>query len=127
RHRSLIDARDLLVAGRPPVGFARIDEVDGHAHLEQLSVLPGHMRRGIGTGLLEAACAWAVEHSFREITLCTFAEPDWNAPFFAQRGFVLVSELTPGLEELRDWERSIGLDALGRRVVMRRALLVRSA
>lgn len=121
-HETLDDARLLLVAGRPPVGFARVDEVDGHAHLEQISVLPGHMRRGIGTALLEQACAWAVEQGYRAMTVCTFGDVEWNAPYYAKRGFVPLAQLTPGLAELRDWERDIGLDAIGRRVVMRREL-----
>ena len=125
-HESVSDARVLLVAGRPAVGFARIDEVDGHAHLEQLSVLPGHMRRGVGSALLEAACDWSAEQGYRAMTLCTFAEIEWNAPFYAKRGFVPLAQLTPGLKELRDWERDIGLDAVGRRVVMRRELPPRS-
>ncbi|HEY7046782.1 MAG TPA: GNAT family N-acetyltransferase [Jatrophihabitantaceae bacterium] len=121
-HERLDEARLLLVAGRPPVGFARVDEVDGRAHLEQISVLPGHMRRGIGTALLEAAAGWAVEHGYRAMTVCTFGDVEWNAPYYAKRGFVPLAQLTPGLAELRDWERDIGLDAIGRRVVMRREL-----
>jgi GNAT superfamily N-acetyltransferase len=121
-HETVDDAVLLLVAGRPPVGFARVDEVDGHAHLEQISVLPGYMRRGIGTALLEAACTWAVERGYRAMTVCTFGDVDWNAPYYAKRGFVPLAQLTPGLKELRDWERDIGLDVLGRRVVMRREL-----
>jgi len=121
-HEWVSDARLVLVAGRPPVGFARIDEVDGHAHLEQLSVLPGHMRRGVGSLLLDAACEWATEHGYRAMTLCTFGDVEWNAPFYARRGFVPLAQLTPGLKELRDWERDIGLDEVGRRVVMRRDL-----
>jgi GNAT superfamily N-acetyltransferase len=121
-HESLAEAGVLLVAGRPMVGFARVDEVDGQAHLEQLSVLPGHMRRGIGTALLDAARVWAVEHGYRAMTVCTFAELHWNGPFYAKRGFVPLDELGPGLKERRDWERDIGLDDLGRRVVMRRDL-----
>lgn len=121
-HESVSDALVLLVAGRPPVGFARVDEVDGRAHLEQLSVLPGHMRRGVGSALLDAACSWAVQRGFSAMTLCTFADLEWNAPFYAKRGFVPLAQLTPGLKELRDWERDIGLDALGKRIVMRREL-----
>jgi len=60
------------------------------------------------------------------MTLCTFAEIEWNAPFYAKRGFVPLAQLTPGLKELRDWERDIGLDAVGRRIVMRRELPRRS-
>jgi hypothetical protein len=33
-----------------------------------------------------------------------------------------VTELGPGMAELRDWECAIGLDQVGRRIVMRRAL-----
>lgn len=114
----------LLVAGRPPVGFARIDVVDDGAHLESISVLPGHMRRGVGTELLEAACAWAAAEGHGHITLCTFADVVWNGPFYARHGFVVVPEVqwTPGLAELRAQEAQAGLDALGPRVVMRREL-----
>jgi ribosomal protein S18 acetylase RimI-like enzyme len=45
----------ILVAGTPPVGFARVDELGGQAHLEQLSVQPDFGRRGIGRSLVEAA------------------------------------------------------------------------
>ncbi len=121
-HPPIGDARAVLVAGRPAVGFARVDEVDGQAHLEQLFVLPGHMRRGVGSSLLEASCAWAAGHGYRAMTLCTFADVEWNAPFYVKRGFEPMTTLTPGLNELRDWERNLGLDMLGTRVVMRREL-----
>jgi GNAT superfamily N-acetyltransferase len=115
-------ARVVLVAGRPPIGFAQVDELGGLAHLAELDVIPSRMREGIGSALLEAACAWSREHGYRAITLTTFADVPWNAPFYAARGFVEVRELTPELAEVRDWERARGLDALGRRVAMRREL-----
>jgi ribosomal protein S18 acetylase RimI-like enzyme len=118
----LHEAKAVFVAGRPAVGFVRVDEVDGLAHIEELAVLPGRMREGIGTALLEAACAWAEGHGYPAVTLITFADVDWNAPFYAARGFVPVEQITPGLAELRDWERAVGLDAVGRRIVMRREL-----
>ena len=119
---SLRDAAAVLVAGRPVVGFARVDIVDGLAHLEQVSVLPEHSRTEIGSELVEAACRWALEQGFRAMTLITFADVAWNAPFYAARGFREIDRLTPGLAELRDWERDLGLDRVGRRVVMRRDL-----
>lgn len=115
-------AQAIFVAGRPPVGFVRVDEVDGLAHVEELAVLPGSMRRGIGTRLLERACEWAGTRGYPAITLITFADVAWNAPFYAARGFTESADLTPGLERLRDGERTAGLDAVGRRIVMRRAL-----
>jgi GNAT superfamily N-acetyltransferase len=119
---SLRSAAVVLVVDRPPIGFARVDVVDGLAHLEQLSVLPEHSRCGFGTALVEAACRWAVDRGFPAMTLITFSDVPWNAPFYASLGFVPIEDLTPGLVELRDWEHDLGLDRIGRRVVMRRDL-----
>jgi GNAT superfamily N-acetyltransferase len=121
-HEQIHEARIVLAAGRPAVGFARVDEVDGLAHLEQLSVVPSQMRRGIGAALVEAACAWARERGYAAMTLTTFAEIEWNAPFLAQHGFAITESCGPELAELLDWERDLGLERLGRRVVMRREL-----
>jgi GNAT superfamily N-acetyltransferase len=117
-----VTARAILVIGDPPVGFARLDEVGGLAHLEELDVLPGSMRAGLGTRLVDAACDWAREHGYPAITLITFRDVAWNGPFYAKRGFVETTEVSPGLAALRDHERDIGLDEVGTRVVMRREL-----
>ena len=119
---ALTDAKMIFVVGRPPVGYVQLDEVDGLAHVQEIAVLPSHMRRGLGIALLDAACAWAGEHGYPAVTLCTYAEVPWNGPFYARRGFVELEELTPGLVVLRDWERDSGLDDLGPRFVMRRQL-----
>ena len=119
---ALHDAKAVFVASRPPVGYVRVDEVDGLAHIEGLAVIPGQMRTGIGSGLLEAACEWAAAHGYPAVTLITFADVPWNAPFYRERGFVPVDTLTPELAELRDWEHAVGLDEVGPRVVMRREL-----
>lgn len=118
----LHESRAVFVAGRPPVAFVQVDEVDGVAHVQEIAVLPSHMRQGLGSALLDAACAWARSAGYPAITLTTYAEVPWNAPFYAARGFVGLDELTPELAELRDWERDIGLDEVGRRIAMRREL-----
>jgi GNAT superfamily N-acetyltransferase len=112
----------VFVVGRPPVGFVQVGNVDGLAHVQELAVLPASMRKGIGSALLGAACDWARGAGYAAITLTTYADVAWNAPFYAARGFRELAELTPGLVELRDWERDIGLDAMGRRLAMRREL-----
>lgn len=119
---ALHESRAVFVAGDPPVGFVQLDEVDGNAHVQELAVLPSHMRQGLGSALLDAACEWARENGYAAITLTTYAEVAWNAPFYEARGFVELEELTPELLEIRDWERDVGLDAIGRRVAMRRDL-----
>jgi GNAT superfamily N-acetyltransferase len=118
----LATARFVLVAGSPPVGFARIEEIDGAAHLEQMSVSPEYARKGMGGALLEGACEWAAGAGYPAITLITFAKVPWNAPFYRRHGFVPIVELTPGLRKARAHEAELGLDALGTRVVMRRRL-----
>ncbi|TAM86723.1 MAG: GNAT family N-acetyltransferase [Jatrophihabitans sp.] len=115
-------ARAVFVHGRPPDGFVQVDEVDGLAHVQELAVLPGQMRLGHGSALLEAACAWARDHGYEAITLTTYADVPWNAPFYAARGFAATAALGPEMAELRDRERAVGLDGVGTRVVMRRAL-----
>jgi GNAT superfamily N-acetyltransferase len=119
---ALHDAKAVFVAGKPAVAFVQVDEVGGVAHVQELAVLPAHMRQGLGSALLDTACKWARAAGYPAITLTTYAEVPWNAPFYAARGFVELTELTPELAELRDWERDIGLDAVGRRVAMRREL-----
>ena len=47
---ALHESRAVFVAGDPPVGFVQIDEVDGNAHVQELAVLPSHMRQGLGLG-----------------------------------------------------------------------------
>jgi GNAT superfamily N-acetyltransferase len=119
---ALHDSKIVYVAGRPPVAFVQLDEVDGNAHVQELAVLPAHMRQGLGSSLLDAACAWARDNGYQAITLTTYADVAWNAPFYAARGFIELDELTPELAEIRDWERDVGLDEVGRRVAMRRDL-----
>ncbi|WP_109507618.1 GNAT family N-acetyltransferase [Nocardioides speluncae] len=84
----------LLVAGRPPVGIANVLVEVGSAHLEMLAVHPDHGRRGIGTALLEACCAAAAAGGHEELTLTTFANVPWNAPYYLRLGFAVVEEPT---------------------------------
>lgn len=112
----------VFVVGRPPYGFIRLVEVDGTPNIAVIGLVPGRVREGIGSLLLEAACDWAREQGHDAITVTAYADVPWNAPFFAARGFAEITELGPGMVELRDWERAVGLDSVGRRVVMRREL-----
>ena len=81
-------ARVVLVAGDPPVGFVRVDDRGGEAQLEQLAVHPDHGRQGIGRALVQAACSWAAEAGYAEITLATYRDVPWNGPFYVSAGFV---------------------------------------
>jgi len=112
----------VLAAGAPAVGFICVVLVDGEAHIDQLSVLPDHGGRGTGRALLEAAIAWARASGLSGVTLTTFRDVPWNAPFYRRVGFVDVTDLPPGLAAVRAHERAVGDDDFGPRVAMRLAL-----
>ncbi len=105
------------------LGFAHVMRIDDGALLEELDVDPKFGRRGIGRRLVEAACGWARQRRLHSITLSTFREVAWNAPFYARLGFVVcpAESWTEALRRLRDNERRAGLD-LDRRVIMRRPI-----
>ncbi|MBZ5642790.1 MAG: GNAT family N-acetyltransferase [Acidobacteriia bacterium] len=96
-----------------PVGFALVQEIGGFAHLEELDVLPQHGRKGVGSALLNAVCAWAAQGGYPAVTLSTFRDIPWNAPFYQRRGFRVVpsSELSAGHVQLVASEQSRGLRA----------------
>ena len=114
--------------GDRPVGYALALEVDGLGHLEQLSVAPAAGRQGRGAALVEAVCAWASARGAKAVTLSTFLDVPWNAPYYERLGFVVLAEdeLTPGLLALRDHEIIGGLD-VARRAFMRRPLRAQPA
>lgn len=106
-----------------PVAYLLLDVVGGAAHIEQVSVHPSHAGQGKGRRLIEKAAEWATLQGYPVLTLTTFADVPWNAPYYARLGFEIIppDQLTPGLEEIRHHEASIGLDAWPR-VTMKRIL-----
>lgn len=109
-------------AARRVIGFVHVLEAGGVAHLEQLSVLPEHGRRGVGSALVEAAAAEAAQRGYDRLTLRTYAAVPWNAPLYARLGFVEEAPATPFHRRLAETERRLGLDQHGPRVQMVRAL-----
>ena len=109
--------------GGQPVGFALCGEVDGHAHLFEMDVVPEHGRRGVGSALLESMCDEAVQRGFFMMTLTTLRDVPWNAPFYAARGFMEMPESSWGLQLGRvvARERMLGFP-MPLRVVMQRGL-----
>ena len=88
-------ARDsrLYVAeaqGDPYAALMVLDDVDGEPYLEQLSVRPQHMRKGIGSRLLEQAIAQS--RSRAALWLTTYNHVPWNRPFYERAGFRVVPE-----------------------------------
>lgn len=103
-----------------PVGYVVVDEVDGNAHVEQVSVRPDHQGAGIGRALLDRVRTWAVHRGRSAITLTTFAEVPWNGPLYRHLGFRVLteSEIGPELRAICAEETAHGLDP-AMRVCMR--------
>ncbi|MGW4405998.1 GNAT family N-acetyltransferase [Nonomuraea sp. NPDC004702] len=115
------DATSVLVEGDPPAGFALIGRVDGNLHLDQLAVHPDHMRQGIGGRLVEAVADHARAVGAPAVTLTTFRDVPWNAPWYERHGFAVLPEAEwgPELRALVEHERELGIE-VAPRVVMRR-------
>ncbi|MGH3350491.1 MAG: GNAT family N-acetyltransferase [Nocardioides sp.] len=95
-----------------PVAYLVADTVDDAAHVEQVSVDPRHARLGLGAALIDEAESWARHHRLTMLTLTTFAEVPWNAPYYQRLGFRVVpgEDLGDGLRQVRDHEAHLGLD-----------------
>ncbi|WP_430333888.1 GNAT family N-acetyltransferase [Rhodococcus sp. ACT016] len=96
----------------PAVAFCVVDIIDGNAHLEQVSVHPEQARQGLGAALIDHIEEWARDRGLPEITLTTFVDVPWNAPYYTRLGFGIVadSDLGPGLRTVREHEAERGLD-----------------
>lgn len=101
-----------LTDSRSPVGFAMADVVDGDAHLDEMDVMPGFGRQGIGTRLLCTFIDWARSRNYPGVTLITFRHLPWNAPFYEKMGFEAMkpSEIGEELASLLQEEGEAGID-----------------
>ncbi|MFT9092578.1 MAG: GNAT family N-acetyltransferase [Gluconacetobacter sp.] len=132
-HLAAIEAGTCWVAvdGEAVAGFlsARVAGEDGDGadagravlHVWEMSVAPAHQGRGLGRALLEHAAAYAAAQAMAAVTLTTFRDVAWNAPFYARAGFVILPEevLTPRLRDVLAAEVAHGLPG-ERRCAMRR-------
>ncbi|HVK42162.1 MAG TPA: GNAT family N-acetyltransferase [Phenylobacterium sp.] len=111
----------LLVAeeGGEAVAFVMFLEVEGCGYVEQIDVAPSHERRGIGARLIEAVADLARERGWPALTLSTFKDVPFNAPYYRRLGFAEVEELTPAMLAIRAEHVARGLDE-SMRVFMRR-------
>ena len=84
----------------------------------ELSVHLDWQGKGIGRQLINAVADHAREGGLSSLTLTTFRDVPWNAPFYARLGFDYVTELTPELRQKREDETAHGL-AFDSRCAMR--------
>jgi GNAT superfamily N-acetyltransferase len=134
---SVAELEAFAVAGRAwvapdgadlPIAYLLSTVVDGGAHVEQVSVSPAYRGRGIGAALIDHVSAGAARDGRRWVTLTTFRDVPWNAPYYERLGFTTfpAGELGPELAALMQSEAS-EIPSDQPRVAMRRATGARSA
>ncbi|WEO78303.1 GNAT family N-acetyltransferase [Cryobacterium sp. SO2] len=108
--------------GGRTIGFAQVTEADESAHLEQIAVLPEFGRLGYGRQLVHAAADEVQRRGYSQISLRTFADVPWNAPFYASCGFAPSEPKSRFQHELVATEKELGLPTHGQRIQMTRIL-----
>lgn len=105
------------------VGFVASQVCEDALHLWELAVRRERQARGVGRSLVLASVDLARRRRLTAVTLSTFRDIAWNAPFYGRLGFAeLPAEaLNPRLAAIRERERALGLD-VANRCAMRLAL-----
>jgi GNAT superfamily N-acetyltransferase len=113
-----VDAQDR------PIAYLISSIVDGCAHIDQVSVLSEHARRGVGAALIEHLAAIARAEHRPALTLTAFRDVPWNAPYYQRLGFVIVEppDQGPELAALVELEATT-IPGSAPRVAMRRPLV----
>jgi GNAT superfamily N-acetyltransferase len=91
----LIRKGHCLVAhvGEDMAGFLVAEPFRRELHIWEMDVHPRFQQRGIGAGLVRAAQIDARNTGFKALTLTTFRDLAWNAPFYTRLGFEEVTAL----------------------------------
>jgi GNAT superfamily N-acetyltransferase len=113
RHEELIGLGAAWVsrdASNVLTGFLTAEVRDDTLHIWQMSVRSDHQRKGIGRNLIQAAENWARSKQLVALTLTTFRDVPWNAPFYASCGFQDVNPNSyPMLNATLEAEQQAGL------------------
>jgi GNAT superfamily N-acetyltransferase len=117
------DGAEAGGAGGKLLAFLLAEPVDGNLHIAQVAVHPAAAGRRLGAALIEHLARLAVADRAPRLTLTTYREVPWNAPYYRTLGFgeIPEPELGPRLRLIRDLERKAGLDRWPR-VAMSRPL-----
>lgn len=124
-HQNYIQARNSWVAVHDeiPIGFINGVEYNKTFHICEISVSEEWQSQGVGRALLSAVEQIMCDRGITMITLTTFKDIPWNAPFYERLGYEILSEdgLSIFLMDILDEEIEAGLEA-HRRCAMQKNL-----
>ena len=114
QHLALIENGAAWVAVNErdePVGFLNGERRSDAFHILEISVRSELQGRGLGRLLIEEAAAWASAAGLSELTLTTFRNVPWNAPFYERLGFRVLepAEQSDELRQILEIEAENGL------------------
>ena len=94
QYRALIARGHSLVAtvGTDVVGFLVTEPCSRELHIREIDVVGRWQRQGIGAIMVRACGIDAANAGFAALTLTTFRDVPWNAPFYARLGFVEIAD-----------------------------------
>jgi GNAT superfamily N-acetyltransferase len=105
-----------------PCAFAIVQVFADAVHLREIDALPEQTGQGLGRRLIEHIATWAEERGAPRLTLTTYRDVPFNAPYYQRRGFhILEDPLPPRLAAERAAERAAGIE-VAPRVAMAREL-----
>lgn len=81
----------ILQEGETPIGFLCGIFLDGHPHIEEISIASPHQGRGLGRQFINDFLAWSKSENYPCVSLTTDSLIPWNAPFYSRLGFNEVS------------------------------------
>ncbi len=113
QHLRAIEEAHVWVAETTELaGFLRAVEIAQRLHIEELSVSQAFQGQGIGRQLVSAAIEHARQRHLNAVTLTTFRDLPWNAPFYQRMGFIeLIPSKTDYLREALQAEITHGFPA----------------
>ena len=118
-----IAAGGLLAALRDGTlaAFVMFRPLEDSLYLEQIDVAPTFEGRRIGAALIDAVAERAASAGLARLTLSTFRDVPWNAPYYRRLGFVDIADvaLSDALLTVRREHEARGLDERAR-LFMRR-------
>ncbi len=108
-----------------PVGFLAAIPEEGTLHIYEISVHLDYQKRGIGRSLMAHAEEHAKSLGLAGMTLTTYRHVPWNAPFYEELGFCILTPEAygPRLAGILAEEISSGVPVPEHRCAMRKQLV----
>lgn len=91
------------------IGFVSAQAAPDALHIGELAVALPHQRKGVGRRLMGTAIQAARACGLPAVTLTTFRNVAFNAPFYHRLGFEILEAPPPRLQAILSAERQRGL------------------